>query len=130
MKSDSEIQKLRYDNKELREASDRLCARIEALEADVVKWEEYANDMLDGKNERIEALEKECFALAANQCRAGYGDDYGNHRCKHIEDLEAARDAVEEKLRGLSTQWALHGGPFDHAWVSEVMATFAPEQGK
>ena len=42
--------------------------------------------------------------------------------------IEAVRDAVEKKLRGLSTQWALHGGPFDHAWVSEVMATFAPER--
>jgi hypothetical protein len=31
--SDSELQKLRYDNKALREASDRLCSRIEALEA-------------------------------------------------------------------------------------------------
>jgi len=88
--SDSELQKLRYDNKELREAADRLCSRIEALEADVVKWEEYANDMLDGKNERIEALEKECFALAANQCNFGFGDDYGHHRCKRIETLKAA----------------------------------------
>jgi len=33
MKGDSELQKLRYDNKELREAVDRLAARIEALEA-------------------------------------------------------------------------------------------------
>jgi len=47
-----------------------------------------------------------------------------------IEALEAGRDAVEKKLWGLSTQWALHGGPFDHAWISEVMAVFAPEQDK
>jgi len=45
-----------------------------------------------------------------------------------IEALEAARDVVEKKLRGLSAQWALHGGPFDHAWISEVMA--APEPDK
>ena len=32
MKSDSELQKLRYDNKELREAADRLADRIKALE--------------------------------------------------------------------------------------------------
>ena len=87
MKSDSELQKLRYDNKALREASDRLCARIEGLEADVVQWEEFANDMLDGKNKRIEALEEECFALAAN---------HGNHRCKRIEALKAVlRQALD-----------------------------------
>jgi len=45
-----------------------------------------------------------------------------------IEALESARDVVEKKLRGLSAQWALHGGPFDHAWISEVMA--APEPDK
>jgi hypothetical protein len=47
-----------------------LETRIEGLEVDVVKWEEFANDMLDGKNKRIEALEAECFALAANQCHS------------------------------------------------------------
>ena len=121
MKSDSEIQKLRYDNKELREASDRLCSRIEALEADVVKWEEYANDMLDGKNERIVALEKECFALAANQCRAGYGDDYGNHRCKRVETLEAA-------LREIAEDCYNDGGKAATEMTQVARAALAPER--
>lgn len=34
-------------------------------------------------------------ALAANQCHAGYGDEYGNHRCKEID----ARDAEIDRLR-------------------------------
>jgi hypothetical protein len=39
---------------------------------------------------RIEALEAECFALAANQCNHGYGDEHGHFRCSRIEALEAA----------------------------------------
>ena len=39
-----------------------------------------------------QALRKECFGLAADQCHDGYGDDGGNHRCRYqdrIEELEA-----------------------------------------
>lgn len=39
---------------------------------------------------RIGEMEKENFALAANQCHAGYGDDYGNHRCEKIDGLKDA----------------------------------------
>jgi hypothetical protein len=35
----------------------------------------------------IARLHAENFALAANQCHAGYGDEYGNHRCR---DQDAA----------------------------------------
>ena len=41
---------------------------------------------------RIEELERENAQLAADQCHSGYGDPYGNHRCKYqdeIEELEA-----------------------------------------
>jgi hypothetical protein len=38
----------------------------------------------------IARLKAECFALAANQCHAGYGDDYGNHRCEKIDRLKDA----------------------------------------
>ena len=68
--------------------------------------------------------------------RAGPYDRFDPRKDQELEDadyveaLEAGRDAVEKKLWGLSTQWALHGGPFDHAWISEVMAVFAPEQDK
>jgi hypothetical protein len=40
--------------------------------------------------EAIRELQAECFALAANQCHAGYGDDYGNHRCEKIDTLKDA----------------------------------------
>lgn len=42
----------------------------------------------------IARLKDECFALAANQCHAGYSDDYGNHRCEKI-------DALKDALLGL-----------------------------
>ena len=35
--------------------------------------------------EVTEALEEENFALAANQCDDGYGDEWGNHRCRAID---------------------------------------------
>jgi len=103
--------------------------RIEALEADVVKWEEFANDMLDGKNKRIEALEKECFALAANQSHAGYGDDYGNHRCKRIEALKAvlrqALDCIcDETPEDMSREDARDDT------IEKIRAALAPEQDK
>lgn len=43
--------------------------------------------------DRIEELEAECFKLSAGMCHDGYGDDFGNWRCKYqdrIEELEAA----------------------------------------
>ena len=36
-------------------------------------------------------LENENFALAANQCHDGYGDEYGNHRCRYQDEIEALR---------------------------------------
>lgn len=35
-------------------------------------------------------LERECFALAANQCHGGYGDERGHHRCKYQDERDAA----------------------------------------
>lgn len=43
--------------------------------------------------------EAECSALASNQCHAGYGDEYGNHRCRKVDAARAkARRAVEAAL--------------------------------
>jgi hypothetical protein len=42
--------------------------------------------------DEIERLRKECFHLAANQCHAGYGGEYGHHRCAEIDRLTAERD--------------------------------------
>jgi hypothetical protein len=72
---------------------------IEALEAKLKASEDFAttltgthpDDIHKSRDERIKELEKENFALAADQCHAGYGDDYGHHRCRlqdHIKELE------------------------------------------
>jgi hypothetical protein len=69
---------------------------------------------------RIEALEKECFGLAANQCGHGYGDEHGHFRCLRIEALEAA-------LRKITSQPNMIGNEKAKAIAS---AALAPEQGK
>ena len=46
---------------------------------------------LAAERAKVERLERENFALAANQCHAGYGDDYGNHRCREIDALRETR---------------------------------------
>jgi len=60
MKSDSELQKLRYDNKELREAIDRLLSerstRIETLEAALRR----AYGFLQDKSFIPDSLTREC----------------------------------------------------------------------
>jgi len=56
---------------------------------------------------RIRAMEKECFALAANQCHDGYCDDYGNHRCREVDALRAQLQTalkVVEVSRALITR--------------------------
>lgn len=37
------------------------------------------------------SLEEENFSLAANQCHHGYGDEYGNHRCKYQDEIAALK---------------------------------------
>lgn len=44
--------------------------------------------------DEIERLRKEAFSLAANQCHAGYGGEYGHHRCREIDRLFAEHDAL------------------------------------
>jgi archaellum component FlaC len=39
--------------------------------------------------DEIERLEKECFALAANQCHDGIAGEHGDHVCREIERLRA-----------------------------------------
>ena len=45
----------------------------------------------------LKRLNDECFALSADMCHHGYGDDYGNHRCKY-------QDKIEELQARLNTQ--------------------------
>src|SRR5574337_159683 len=42
-------------------------------------------------------LEKECFALAADGCHAGYSDEYGNHRCREVDAAIARAEALEKE---------------------------------
>lgn len=48
--------------------------------------------------DEIERLRKECFHLAANQCHAGYGGEYGHHRCAEIDRLTKERDEARREL--------------------------------
>lgn len=59
-----------------------------------VEWARKSDDA----ESRILLLEKENFALAANQCHAGYGDDYGNHRCEKIDSLKDALHGLIEAV--------------------------------
>lgn len=38
-------------------------------------------------HQRVSLMKAEAEALAANQCHDGYGDEYGNHRCREIDAL-------------------------------------------
>ena len=42
----------------------------------------------------IERLTKENFALAANQCKAGYSGEHGDHMCRYVEEIERLRAAL------------------------------------
>lgn len=55
-------------------------------------------------------LHAETAALAADQCHDGYGDEYGNHRCKEIDDLRAklaaeSRSTVAPDLVAALKEW-------------------------
>jgi hypothetical protein len=51
--------------------------------------------------ERAEAVMDDAAHLAANQCHDGYGDDWGNHRCRVVDTLTAERDALRERVAAL-----------------------------
>lgn len=49
------------------------------------------------------ALERESFALAANQCHGGYAGEYGHHRCRYqdrIAELEQAWERDQSVIEG------------------------------
>jgi hypothetical protein len=65
-----------------------------------LKNERYQNKLL---TEKCRQLEEEGFQLAANQCHAGYGGEYGHHRCAEIDRLTKERD---EARRLYCEEWA------------------------
>lgn len=52
----------------------------------------------DAAEAKIARLKEENFALAANQCHAGYSDEFGNHRCRYQDAAQppaVGEDVVE-----------------------------------
>jgi hypothetical protein len=43
-------------------------------------------------------------SMAANQCHDGYGDEWGNHRCRVQDALQARVKVLEEALREIAAQ--------------------------
>jgi hypothetical protein len=61
---------------------------------ELLETAKYQNDLLAQK---CRELEKENFHLAANQCHAGYGGEYGHHRCAEIDRLTKERDEARKE---------------------------------
>lgn len=55
----------------------------------------YQNNLL---TEKCRQLEEEGFHLAANQCHAGYGGEFGHHRCAEIDRLTKERDEARREV--------------------------------
>jgi hypothetical protein len=64
---------------------------------ELLETAKYQNDLLAQK---CRELEKENFHLAANQCHAGYGGEYGHHRCAEIDRLIKERDEARREVCG------------------------------
>ena len=73
----------------------------------------------DALRTALEGANRENAALAADQCHAGYGDDYGNHRCKEIdaalsegtiEGLRIARELVSARAMDYAAAANKHDG--------------------
>lgn len=52
--------------------------------------------------ERIERLEKENFALAADQCHGGYAGEHGHHRCRELDKQAERIGELEGALKPFS----------------------------
>lgn len=59
-------------------------------------------DLYDRAANEIERLWEENSALASNQCHDGYGDDYGNHRCRVVDEMSAALEKIATDSYGVS----------------------------
>ncbi len=70
-------------------------AEIEGLSLVAQIAEKHAleiGDALDAKN-------KECFALAANQCHDGYIGEHGDHCCRKLDTMTAENERIREMLK-------------------------------
>lgn len=59
------------------------------------------DELIDELVHAVEKLQKENFALAANQCRAPYGDKRGNPRCELEDKLARAEQRIADLREGL-----------------------------
>ena len=57
-----------------------------------------AADALDAAEAEIARLKEENFALAANQCHAGYSDEFGNHRCRYQDAAQPPAGGEDRPL--------------------------------
>lgn len=62
-------------------------ADLQSVQASVALVTKASYDALAAAKDEAE---KEAFALAANQCHAGYSGEHGDHMCKFIDRAEAA----------------------------------------
>jgi hypothetical protein len=53
---------------------------------------------------RVAELETENFALAANQCHDGYGDEWGNHCCHAIDKAVSECEFLAKEYEALRAQ--------------------------
>lgn len=71
----------------------------------------------------IEKLEKDGFQLSADQCRHGYGDDYGHHRCKYQDRIAELEKALSEAQQPETKE--RYTGPIDEI-RKRVTSTLGP----
>jgi chromosome segregation ATPase len=65
-----------------------LTRKLEGAKAETESWRVTAGESVKNADRwRIahDRIEEENFALAANQCHAGYSDEGGSHRCREVD---------------------------------------------
>ena len=84
---------LEYELRKSVEWREGLSRDNERLQRDLNVANGIIYDLTDGITGTLAKDEK--FALAANQCHGGYGDESGNHRCKYQDDADEQSRELE-----------------------------------
>lgn len=77
----------------------KFVLRAMEREGEVLLTETSDRHLFDGPIVMLEWFERENFALAANQCHAGYSGESGDHMCRHIDEIRDLRAAVDDVAR-------------------------------
>lgn len=59
------------------------------------------NPLMARSADIMEELYEECFRLAANQCKAGYSGEHGDHMCRYVDDLRKSESICTALLEAL-----------------------------